>query len=486
MDWRVDVELKGGLMSRACEKITILGAGVAGLVAAHELEELGHEVEVLEGSERLGGRVYTHRFGEGDTVPFVELGAMRIPTKHRHTVDYIGKLGLAPKLKEFRTLFSEESAYHTTSAGFVRVRDAAKVLVDDFGALLADHDLRPETILFGAWLTAVGDAIAPAEFRATLRTDFTADLLEVVNRIDLTPFLVGEAHDHVDLHAFFAAHPEVRTSCTGKLNRFIDDILDETSPRLMRLEGGMDQLIDALVDRIKGDIRTDHDVRAIDIGDESVTLTVRNGPQVQTIRCDRVLCTIPFSVLGKLTLAGFSEEKLAIIDEVKYWSATKVAFRVREPFWERHGITGGASFGGGRIRQTYYPPVEGDPTNGAVLLASYTMGDDADVLGAMPEAQRHDVVLAEVGRMHPELHEPGMVVEATSRAWGQCRWSDGAGVTRWGKDVAACEDERERAARPEGRLYFAGEHCSSTTAWIDGAIESALAAVRAIEAEGGR
>jgi monoamine oxidase len=117
-----------------------------------------------------------------------------------------------------------------------------------------------------------------------------------------------------------------------------------------------------------------------------------------------------------------------------------------------------------------------------VLVASYTMGDDADVLGRMSEARRHLVVLDEVGRLHPELHEPGMVVEAVSRAWGQHRWSDGAGVTRWGKDVAACERERDRAARPEGRLFFAGEHCSSTTAWIDGAIESALNAVRSIDA----
>nr|AHE14860.1 RebO-like L-amino acid oxidase [uncultured bacterium] len=469
------------MMSHRRKKITILGAGVAGLVAAHELEELGHEVEVLEGSERLGGRVHTHRFGTGDAVPFVELGAMRIPTKHRHTMDYIRKLGLADRLKEFRTLFSEDGAYHTTSAGFVRVRDAAKVLVDDFRALMAGRDLREETILFGAWLTAVGDAIAPADFRATLRTDFTADLLAVVDRVDLGPFLVGEARDQVDLHAFFAAHPEVRTSCTGKLNRFIDDILDETSPRLLRLEGGMDQLVDALVSRTRGPVRTGHEVRGIDVRDDHVAVTVHNGQTISRWRCDHVLCTIPFSVLGKLALTGLSDDKLAIIREVKYWAATKVAFRCREAFWERDGIRGGASFGGGRIRQTYYPPVEGDPSKGAVLLASYTMGDDADVLGRMPEARRHQVVLDEVGRMHPELTEPGMIVEAVSRAWGQYRWSAGAGVTRWGKDVAACEEERDRAARPERNLFFAGEHCSSTTAWLDGAIESALTAVRAIE-----
>lgn len=468
-------------MSDGRKEITILGAGIAGLVAAHELEELGHEVEVLEGSGRLGGRVHTHRFGEGELVPHVELGAMRIPIEHRHTVGYVEKLGLSHRLREFRTLFSEDGAYHTTSAGLVRVRDVPRVLVNDFRALMTGHYLREETILFGAWLAAVSEAIAPADFRAMLRTDFTAELLGVVDGIDLKPFLAGKARDRVDLHALFAAHPEIRRSCTGRLSRFIDDILAETSPHLLRIEGGMDLLVESLASRIKGAIRTDHEVRAIDAGDGCVWVTVHHGPRVLASRREYVLCTIPFSVLSKLRLTGLSADKLAIIDEVKYWSATKVAFHCRAAFWERDGIHGGASFGGGRIRQTYYPPAEGDPAKGAGLLASYSMGDDADVLGTMPEAQRHQVVLDEVGRMHPELHEPGMVVEVVSRAWGQYRWSRGAGVTRWGKDVATCEEDCERAARPEGRLFFAGEHCSSNTAWIDGAIESALSAVHAID-----
>lgn len=462
------------------KKVTILGAGMAGLVAAHELEELGHEVEVIEGSERIGGRVYTHRFGVGSNAPLVELGAMRIPTKHRHTMDYIEKLGLSHKLREFRTLFSDDSAYHRTSAGYIRVRDAAKVLVEDFKAVMAGSDLRDETVLFGAWITAFGDAIAPPSFMETLREDFAA-LLQEVDRIDLTPFLVGGARDQVDLHAFYAAHPEVRMSGTSRINRFIDDILDETSPRLLRLEGGMDQIVDALVSRINGPIHPGHEVRGIDVHDDHVAVTVHNGAETSVLRREHVLSAIPFSVLRKLPLTGLSEDKRAILDEVTHWPATKIAILCREPFWERDGISGGASYVGGHIRQTYYPAVEGDPAVGAALLASYTIGPDAAALDAMPEAERHEFVVGEVARMHPELLEPGMVVEVVSQPWGQHRWSSGGGVLRWNKDNAACEAERDRAARPEGRLFFAGEPCATVTGWIDGAIESALRAVHAIE-----
>lgn len=463
------------------KRITIIGSGIAGLVAAYELEQLGHHVEILEGSRRIGGRIHTHRFGSGPAASLVELGAMRIPTKHRNTMRYIAKLGLTGKVRDFDTLFSEDGNYYTTAAGQLRVSEAAKVIMENFRLGLPDKRYKDETLIFGAWLTAIGNAIAPADFRKGLRDEFSLDLLNLVDRVDLTPFIRGSAGDHIDLHTFFAAHPEVRSSNHGRLNRFIDDILDETSPDLVRLEGGMDQLVRRLTERIKGPITCGQEVVGLDIREDDILVDIRQSDDIVTRRCDYVLCTIPFSILRRLWLSGLSEAKMAVIHKVKYWSATKVALHCREAFWERDGISGGASFSGGRIRQTYYPPVEGDPANGAALLASYTIGEDADVLGRLPAAMRHEVVRQELSKMHPELLHPGMVMDVVSLAWGQHQWSEGAGAVRWGKDAEASEEERVQAARPENRLFFAGEHCSSTPAWIDGAIESAVNAVCEIQ-----
>ena len=463
------------------KKITIIGAGIAGLVAAYELEQLGHRVEVLEGSRRIGGRIHTHRFHSSPAAPLVELGAMRIPTKHRNTMRYIAKLGLTGKVRDFSTLFSEDGNYYTTGAGHLRVREAAKMMMEDFRLDLPDKRYSDDTLLFGAWLMAIGNAIAPADFRKSLRDEFSLELLDLVDRVDLTPFIHGSARDHIDLHAFFAAHPEIRSSRHGRLNRFIDDILSETSPELVRLDGGMDQLVRRLAERIRGPITCGQEVVGLDVREDDTLVDIREGDRIVTRRCDYVLCTIPFSILKRLWLSGLSEAKLAAMHKVKYWSATKVALHCREAFWQRDGISGGASFCGGRIRQTYYPPVEGDPASGAALLASYTIGDDADVLGCMPTTIRHEIVIQELSKMHPELLYPGMVVDAVSLAWGQHRWSEGAGTVLWGKDAATYEEERVQAARPENRLFFAGEHCSSTPAWIDGAIESAVNAVREIQ-----
>ena len=50
--------------TKKAKKVIVVGAGMAGLVAAFELAQVGHDVIVLESQTRVGGRVYT--LGEKD------------------------------------------------------------------------------------------------------------------------------------------------------------------------------------------------------------------------------------------------------------------------------------------------------------------------------------------------------------------------------------------------------------------------------------
>ena len=46
--------------TKAAKKIVVIGAGIAGLTAAKQLHEQGFSVEILEASDRVGGRVRTN------------------------------------------------------------------------------------------------------------------------------------------------------------------------------------------------------------------------------------------------------------------------------------------------------------------------------------------------------------------------------------------------------------------------------------------
>lgn len=459
----------------------VLGAGVSGLVAAHELERLGHRVLVLEGSDRIGGRVHTHRFGAGDDAPYAELGAMRIPDGHTLTMRYVEKLGLEPALRPFRTILSDENNYLPTGRGFVRVREAAGPVVEDLRRDLPVDGHRPATVVFGAWLAATVRVLGPGELRDGLVGDL-AGLLALADGVDLAPYLRGPGRDRIDLGRVFRDHPGLRAGCGRRLEGFLDDILVETGPGLRHLSGGMAQLTDRLAATLRGPVLRRHEVRGIAVRHDAVDIRVRTPRGARSLSYPMALCTLPFSVLRGLDLDGFDDDKRDVVRTVEYGAATKVVLHCREAFWERDGILGGASATGGRTRQTYYPPRDAGPGRGAVLLGSYAIAEDADLLGRLPEELRPAAVIEELAPLHPELKDPGMVLDAVSVAWGRDPWSKGCTARRWGKDAAEQSAERRRAARPQGRLYFAGEHCSSWPAWINGAIESALGAVDAMDA----
>lgn len=74
--------------------VIVVGAGLAGLHAAMLLEELGLNVQVIEGRERVGGRVYTLKMVPGA----VEAGGEVIGSAYARMLDTARRLnvGLRP------------------------------------------------------------------------------------------------------------------------------------------------------------------------------------------------------------------------------------------------------------------------------------------------------------------------------------------------------------------------------------------------------
>src|SRR5262245_24625169 len=73
-------------------RVIVVGAGLAGLCAAYQLSEAGHDVRVLEAQRRAGGGVETLRDFAEDLC--AETGATRIPDHHDFTLKYVKAFGL--------------------------------------------------------------------------------------------------------------------------------------------------------------------------------------------------------------------------------------------------------------------------------------------------------------------------------------------------------------------------------------------------------
>ena len=102
--------------TRAPQRVIVVGAGLAGLSAAYELTQAGHEVRVLEAQSRAGGRVLTFRDPFPDRL-YVEAGATRIHKSQDRTIKYANLFNL--KL----------TAFYPTDDRFVRLRGGKREVV---------------------------------------------------------------------------------------------------------------------------------------------------------------------------------------------------------------------------------------------------------------------------------------------------------------------------------------------------------------------
>jgi monoamine oxidase len=248
---------------------------------------------------------------------------------------------------------------------------------------------------------------------------------------------------------------------------------------MQEIAGGSDLLPRALARELADRIRYGAEVHALEQAEDAVTVHFKTEAGRYSETGDYAICTLPFSVLRQVeVMTPFTREKQKAIRQLNYAASTKILFQVRERIWERDGITGGATCTDLPVRRLNSPTPDPSTPRG-VLLASYTWSQDAARWGTMDEETRLEEALADVEQIHPGIRE---VYECgASYAWYDDRYANGAFALF---DPGQQGELHEAITAPEGRIRFAGEHCSLFHAWIQGAIESARREARAI-ANGG-
>jgi len=484
--------------------ITILGGGIAGLVAAYELERLGYDVTLYEARAIPQGRIRTHRFGDGT---YGELGAMRVPLHHDATRHYIDVCGL--QLRPFITAHQNLNAYYDISGIVTRMCDAPRDLYPAFDLSSNQREDPIPPKMLGRAVSDVVDGLTDDE-RASLRTaHLVSDRLRDLDAMTMRAFLEERCGPSATELVGLASGLE--TMYDRSVMMLLRDALVSSGEGFDEIVGGMDLLPAALAARLKRTtVVTGAAVIAIRRAGDGVDIAMERDGARTTAHATRVLCTIPFSALRRIDIEqAFDRNKLRAIRELAYMSSAKVLLHTRQRFWEdRHGIVGGASQSDRIWRACYYPSdnaiveqvavagegrfntmygaYEGgrylpkDPKASkrpGVLLGSYTWGQDARRIGSLPSDQRRDSVIAGLSSIHPELAADGMVDDHTSMFWDADRWTGGAFCEPGPGDHSRLFSD---TIRPDGVVHFAGEHASTDPGWIHGAIMSSLRAVEEI------
>jgi len=446
----------------ARKRVLIIGGGMAGLVAAYELKQQGHEPVVLEAQTRVGGRIYTLRsFAPG---LYAEAGAMRIPRSHELTLEYcrLFDLPLVP---------------------FVMGNPKALVFIGGERMTAEEANAHPERLPFNLAPTEHGRSAgdlweeAITDIRAMVQTGGQDAWPEIVRRYDeysLYEFLKSRGFSEGAIE-FYAVMNFVESDLHNSFVEVLREELGGAYVDMQTIAGGMDALPNAFYGRLQEEVRFGHEVKAIEQDGDSVSLRCRIGPDTVSFTGDYAICTVPFSVLRPIE-HRFSREKERAIRQLNYHASTKILLQVRERIWETNdGIfDGGATVTDLPVRRLNYPPSDRSTSRG-VLLASYTWGQDALQWGAMDEETRIEEALDDVAQIHPRIRE--VFEGGASHAWYGDRWARGAFALFAPEQQTALQ---QAILQPEGRVYFAGEHCSLYHAWIQGSLESGIRAARQI------
>ena len=384
---REGLEPPGGRKKR----VVIIGAGMAGLVAAFELARQGHDPLILEAQNRVGGRVYTLRsFAPG---LYAEAGAMRIPRVHDLTLKYCDLFGLS--LRPFM-MGNPKGLVHV--GGKRMTAEEAHGQPDELPFDVAEHE-RGRSI-DDLWQEATRD------LRELLEREGDAGWEQIVREYDqysLREFLVlkGFSEGAIEMYGVINF---VESDMNNAVVEELREDLGKSFEDMQEIVGGTDMLPRAFYGQLQERIRFGAEVFAIDQDADSVTVHFKTEAGRYTERADYAICAIPFSVLRQVEqLTPFSHEKQRAIRQLNYSASTKILFQVSERIWEAEdGIYGGATVTDLPIRRINYPTP--DPTTSrGVLLASYTWSQDALRWGAMDEETRLEEALDDVAT-HPPAH----------------------------------------------------------------------------------
>jgi len=457
--------------------VVIAGAGLAGLCAALELERRGHTCTILEAESRhVGGRVRTLRFDDG---LYGEAGAMRIPKTHTLTRHYVAELGLT--LRPF--VQSNPEAFVFMRGRRERMHDVTK-LGARYGLAPGEQGKSPDDL----WAASLGrrlEAMTKDERADLLLTEPRTETVRRLDRLSLRQLLEAEtlSAEAIELLAVGAG---------------VDTLLDAAATEHLREEhvavwtqgfdeivGGSDRLPVALATKLRSKPRMGAQVIRLeqDPLKRTAAAVYREAGRLRRVEGDFLLCTLPFPVLARIEVAPeLSGEKRRAIRELGYDSATKILAVTGRRFWEQDDhIYGGGTYTDLPTGTTWYPgdnATARDPRVSAapaVFLASYSWGQTARRWASMAHGERSQWALRHLARVHPQLASPDVVRRTASWNWDTHPWSGGAFA--WfmpGQHTAL----HRHVAAPEGRIYFAGEHASLTHTWMQGALESALVAVR--------
>lgn len=402
-------------------RIVVVGAGFAGLMAAWQLRQSGHEVVVLEARHRVGGRVWSDEIEAGNAETRIERGAEFILGGYDLMTSLMDQFGLALAPMGMSYYVREPRGVDTTheavavAAGVV---SAAAAEVSHHSSLA---DLLDELERSGA-----ADGPALAAFRSRL---------EVTNACPAERLSAAAA---ADVALAFEPQPSFRVA------------------------GGNQRVATELSSRLGDDVRLGEVVHSVSWDDKSCHVLTETGD----MEADAVVVATPMAVTRELNFdPPLPTWKLDV------WGRAGVgqAAKLHVPFVRNASATPGSAVQD--VPERFWTWTATDETGGVQPMVHCFSGS-GPALAALEVEAGPRTWAERVASMRDDLSLD--VERAVVTTWADEPFSREAytAIT-----VETGSDDDALLQRPVGPLHFAGEHTAGDWAGLmEGALRSGVRA----------
>ena len=429
--------------------VIVVGAGLAGLFAATLLEEQGLKVLVLEGRERVGGRVYTLYNIPGKP----EAGGEVFGAYYARCTDMATKLGLKLQAPRPRSQASDGEL-------MMNLRGQNILLKDWENHPLNPHpsDLKkftPWQIFFSVLpkqnpLTNLDDWWDPKfrefdiRFYDYLKSKGFND--EAIRLQEANSAYGNTTYDVSMLHIF---------------HYFVWASLQASGGMRGQIVGGNGLLPEGMAKLLKSEIRLNSRVIGFRSDATGAEVVLANNKR---LRAKRVICTLPYSLARFVEfdppLSGIQREAVSLLP---YYKTYQIHYAIEKPFWEKDGLPPSMWTDAPFDRLNLLTDDNGAP---ACYLA-YVNGLEAGALDRMTPEAADVYVRSEIEKLRPAAKGALKAIRIHSN---QNDPFIGGSYAYWNPGQASRMPTE--LAKPAGRIHFAGEHTALTNRGMEGAMES--------------
>jgi monoamine oxidase len=467
--------------------VVILGAGLAGMTAAYELEKAGYAVKIIEFQDRPGGRNYSLRGGDTFTESdgtvqkvqfqpgnYVNPGPWRIPHHHKCLLHYCRQFGVA--LEPFIQL---------NHNGFIHSSEAFGGKPMRYKEVATDYRGHTSELLAKALNAGSLDQAVTAEDKEKLLESlrrwglldsnmaYTSSVHVSSQRgYDRPP---GGGRNGAPTPSQIAKLGDVLAPQVWTTMSFYFDYVMQTT--MFQPVGGMDMIGKAFAAKVGKLITYNAKVTKVAQSGKGVTVSYKDvaSGKVSTVSADYCVCTIPLSIISQVEMQ-VGPKLAAAMKAVPYAGHIKMGMEFKRRFWEEDdNIYGGHSFTDQAIGQLSYPNDRMFQNGPAVLLGAFTSGAGALELTGMTPAERIEAALAQGEVFHPQYRKE--FLSGVSVPWTRVPWILGC-TSRWSEENRAAH--YKDLVTMDGRVVLAGEHASFYGGWMEGSMLSGLDAISQI------